>query len=922
MQSVLDQTYHDFEIVIVDDGSNDPATRHMLASYRRPRTRIVRMANGGLASARNRGFEESSGRYLSFLDADDILEPAFLERAVTELERDPECGFASCWLRAFGLSEFDWTPSSCTFPELLVEDTVCTAALTRREAMMDVGGFDTEMPVAGYEDWDAAISLVEKGHYGTIIPDFLFRYRIRSGSMTSVCTQPKNHSRLFEYLLSKHRSTYEGRSKAVIALLEDRIGAFQESLAVATPRPSISADASALDEILALEDHRKSLEDLAHRATAVPGDKSANLDWGSLRKTEPVSRAWGLDRGTPVDRYYIERFLDQHAAAITGSVLEVKDPGYTSVHGRGVTATEVVDIAPDNIDATLIADLSIAGSLPAEKFDCFVLTQTIHVIYDIESVVRSAHETLRPGGVVLATLPCMSRVDYESGLGGDFWRFTAASASRLFGDAFGGENVEIAAFGNVLACTAFLQGIAAEELSREELDKHDPYFPLVVGVLARKEVTPTKQRGNIEGHLDVATCRRIAGWALDPSNVESPLEVEVLIGERKRGSVVADGHRHDLELAGKGQGRCAFEWAAHDFHDSIGQLVTLRVGGSDTAITGERTLECVCERRAIGAEGASDKRGAGAGRTHGKGSGAVLVYHSVGSTDGDEFALSITEESFRAHMSLLRREFTTLPLMEFIERAERGSLPPRAISVTFDDGYVDNLELASPILRDLEVPATFFITTGGLPGATTPWWEVLELALSKGARGERDLEIAIDGGVKLRLSNGGSAEAGQRALFAARDALARTDLETRERVIDEITAWAEMEPPFAGRRLMSEADVAALAEHDQYFLGAHSVNHLWLPEQRPDTARAEILNSRRQLEDIISREVTLFSYPYGAYDDNVVAMTAAAGYRACVTVDSNGAGPEIDPYRIPRIDGSRIQPDQLEARLVSSVGSS
>ncbi len=184
--------------------------------------------------------------------------------------------------------------------------------------MIDVGGFDTEMPVAGYEDWDAAISLAEKGHYGVIIPDFLFRYRIRSGSMTSVCTQPKNHSRLFGYLLSKHRSTYEGDSKAVIALLEDRIGALQESLAVAPPRPSIPAPASALDVILALEDHRKSLEDLANRATAVPGDKFANLDWGSLRKTEPVSRAWGLDRGTPVDRYYIAQFLDQHAAAITG----------------------------------------------------------------------------------------------------------------------------------------------------------------------------------------------------------------------------------------------------------------------------------------------------------------------------------------------------------------------------------------------------------------------------------------------------------------------------------------------------------------------------------------------------------------------------------------------------------------------------
>ena len=102
----------------------------------------------------------------------------------------------------------------------------------------------------------------------------------------------------------------------------------------------------------------------------------------------------------------------------------------------------------------------------------------------------------------------------------------------------------------------------------------------------------------MKGHLDAATCRRIAGWALDPSDIESPLEVEVLIGGRKRGSVVADGYRHDLELAGKGQGRCAFEWAAHELHDSIGQLVTLRVNGFDTAITGSGRSNAFVSARA------------------------------------------------------------------------------------------------------------------------------------------------------------------------------------------------------------------------------------------------------------------------------------------------------------------------------------
>ena len=155
VQSVLDQTFQDFEILIVDDGSDDPATCHLLASYRRPKTRIIRTENRGLAAARNLGLEESRGRFLSFLDADDILEPAFLERTFEVLESQSAAAFVGCWLRAFGAAEFDWTPKHCDFPQLLAEDTVCTPALTRREALVDVGGFDPSMPVAGYEDWSS-----------------------------------------------------------------------------------------------------------------------------------------------------------------------------------------------------------------------------------------------------------------------------------------------------------------------------------------------------------------------------------------------------------------------------------------------------------------------------------------------------------------------------------------------------------------------------------------------------------------------------------------------------------------------------------------------------------------------------------------------------------------------------------------------
>ena len=222
VQSVLDQSFEDFEIIIIDDGSTDPVTRHLFTSYKRPKTRILRTLNQGLAKARNLGIEEARGCYISCLDADDLFEPDFLRRTVEVLEANPSFAFASCWLKTFGEHSFEWSPTSCDFPWLLVEDTVCTAALTRRDALAEVGGFDAGMPLAGYEDWDLAISLVERGLPGAVIPEYLFRYRIRKGSMSSSCTAPGNHALLMRYLVEKHAESYSRFLPGVLEAIEKR----------------------------------------------------------------------------------------------------------------------------------------------------------------------------------------------------------------------------------------------------------------------------------------------------------------------------------------------------------------------------------------------------------------------------------------------------------------------------------------------------------------------------------------------------------------------------------------------------------------------------------------------------------------------------------------------------------------------------
>jgi SAM-dependent methyltransferase len=202
---------------------------------------------------------------------------------------------------------------------------------------------------------------------------------------------------------------------------------------------------------------------------------------GTARRTTPLSRHWGFDRGTPVDRYYIERFLERHGADIHGHVLEVKDSGYTDRFGTAVTQSEVLDIDSSNQHVTIVADLTAADHVGSEQFDCFILTQTLHMIYDAPAAIRHAHRLLRPGGTLLATVPAVSRLTRP-----DFWRFTPAACSKLFGEVFGSVNVSVEGHGNVLTSVAFLEGMAAEELNRRELETYDDMFPLIVTVRAVK----------------------------------------------------------------------------------------------------------------------------------------------------------------------------------------------------------------------------------------------------------------------------------------------------------------------------------------------------------------------------------------------------------------------------------------------------
>jgi SAM-dependent methyltransferase len=218
------------------------------------------------------------------------------------------------------------------------------------------------------------------------------------------------------------------------------------------------------------------------------------IDFGSLRRLYPVSWAYGYDRGRPVDRYYIERFLEEHKADIRGTVLEIGERLYTDwFGGEGVCTSDILDISSQNSAATIIADLNSCENLPVQRFDCIIATQALQYVFHLAQAVEGLQRMLKPGGTLLASFPGLSRTNDDRWGDSWYWNLTSRSALRLFGEVFGEQNVTVKGHGNVLAATAFLYGLAARELEPEELAHYDSGYEVVISVRAtrREKIEPT-----------------------------------------------------------------------------------------------------------------------------------------------------------------------------------------------------------------------------------------------------------------------------------------------------------------------------------------------------------------------------------------------------------------------------------------------
>ena len=625
LASVYAQTYDDWELILVDDGSTDRSTDIALKHAReRPiRVRYVQHSghqNLGMSASRQLGVEQARGIWVAFLDADDVWRPSKLSEQLAILGAEP----LAAMLYGAPLYWQGWTCDAADIerdqivgigfaadrlfePPMLLRLTAplgtghvpCPSdVVVRRDVVDAVGGFEPAFRGA-YEDVAFYVKVYLQQPV-FVSSSCWTQYRIHGESCIAVALRTGQYqvSRLFFLNWFEQYLSRRGLAGTdAWTLLQAKLAPYRQALSVSAVAPShnggrlcavpnpVPADSASTtiswgnvnrstNYLWLAEDGAE--EHLlaqgvtgAHEATGIePGRlyefrlyadpaRRTRLDqltvtrainpgvggesFGSLRRVVPVSRVYGFDRGQPVDRYYIERFLARNAEYIRGRVLEIGGSTYTRRFGGArVTAVDVLHVKGGNREATLVGDLSAGHHLPSGAFDCILLVQTLQLIFDVDAAVRTLSRMLKPGGVLLATFPGISHKGRDEWADVWQWGFTSASAARLFGRVFPADHLTIERHGNVLATTAFLYGLASSELSPGELEYSDDCYEMLIALRAAKPVHPPV---NAVAHR---SWRRVVDAAIHRASALAQFDVFYGTLERPRAGAI----RGPLEISG------------------------------------------------------------------------------------------------------------------------------------------------------------------------------------------------------------------------------------------------------------------------------------------------------------------------------------------------------------------------------------
>ncbi|MBF0196825.1 MAG: methyltransferase domain-containing protein [Planctomycetes bacterium] len=210
--------------------------------------------------------------------------------------------------------------------------------------------------------------------------------------------------------------------------------------------------------------------------------------FNNLDSLQLASKVFGVDRGSSVLYYYMQKFMERSEEHIQGRVLEVQESLFSRQFTHKDIQIDILHVEEGNPDATIVGDLTKASTLPENQFDCFICTSTFNHIFEIEKAIKTSHQLLKPGGVLIATMPCLAQIArYDMDRWGDYWRLTSKACEQLFTPVFGEGNVELITYGNVLAAITEFQGISTEELPNPKLlDEFQKDYEVMTGIIARK----------------------------------------------------------------------------------------------------------------------------------------------------------------------------------------------------------------------------------------------------------------------------------------------------------------------------------------------------------------------------------------------------------------------------------------------------
>jgi peptidoglycan/xylan/chitin deacetylase (PgdA/CDA1 family) len=280
------------------------------------------------------------------------------------------------------------------------------------------------------------------------------------------------------------------------------------------------------------------------------------------------------------------------------------------------------------------------------------------------------------------------------------------------------------------------------------------------------------------------------------------------------------------------------------------------------------------------------------------GRGVILLYHRIAVAEYDPFGLCLPPDEFRFQIGYVRQHCQPMSLEALTHAVRSGSVPDRAVAVTLDDAYVDNLTVASPMLTAAEIPATFFATTADLDRDREFWWDTVTRLLL--------CEPSLPAGLEFHWADGAQRSVPtsvdrQALLRTVHDMMRLVPARQRDDLVQQLVRQVDRGRTQSSARPMTGSELQVLASRPGHDIGAHTRHHLSLPAQPDDVCLDECRDSRTQLEALLNRSVISLAYPFGDLTERTVKHAADAGFSSAVTIAAEPVTSFSDVMRLPRL---------------------